>query len=161
MSGRPTIYTEELGTKICERIAQSESVRSICKDEDMPSAASIFNWLLDGQHQTFLEQYETARNIQAELLFEELLEIADESQEIIVGDDKSDGARVQANRLRVDARKWYLSKVLPKKFGDKLDLTSDGKALPAPIYEGRTRSAHLAHNKDHSTSSRNTEIISG
>jgi hypothetical protein len=120
---RPSIYTLELGTKICKRISQGESVRSIVKDEEMPSSATIFNWLLDKDKKEFLEQYETARNIQAETMFEELLEIADSKE-----------TEVMRDRLRVDTRKWYLSKVLPKKFGEKLDLTSDGKKLPTPIY---------------------------
>jgi hypothetical protein len=129
-TGRPTKYTRKLGTEICKRIAQGETVRSIGADEKMPSAATIYNWLLDEDKKEFLEQYEAAKNIQAELMFEELLEIADESSTVIIGDDKSDGARVQANRLRVDTRKWYLSKVLPKKFGDKLDMTTNHKDLP-------------------------------
>jgi hypothetical protein len=129
-TGRPTKYTPKLAKKICERIAKGETVRSICKDEAMPSTVTVYNWLLDEGKKEFLNQYEAAKNIQAELMFEELLEIADESSEVIVGDDKSDGARVQANRLRVDTRKWYLSKVLPKKFGEKLDMTTNGKEMP-------------------------------
>lgn len=60
-------------------------------------------------------------------MFDELETIAD------LPDDKESPMR---SRLRVDTRKWYLSKVLPKKFGEKLDLTSDGKVLPTPILNG-------------------------
>lgn len=42
----------------------------------------------------------------------------------------------QMARVEIDARKWFASKFLPKKYGDKLDVTSDGKALPQPIYGG-------------------------
>ena|SRR3990167_4947280 len=115
---RPTDYTPELATEICSRIALGESVRSIVKDNKMPSSSSVFNWLLDKDKKEFLEQYETARNIQAELMFEELLEIADTEEK-----------DVMRSRLMVDTRKWYLSKVLPKKFGDKMDLTTDGKPI--------------------------------
>ena len=52
-------------------------------------------------------------------MFEELIEIADE--------EKKD---VMRSRLRVDTRKWYLSKIVPKKYGEKLDLTSKGEKLP-------------------------------
>lgn len=76
--GRPTKFTKVLANKICERIAEGESVRTIVKDEDMPSASTIFRWLLDDDKKEFWEQYEKARNIQAELMFEELLEIADD-----------------------------------------------------------------------------------
>ena len=134
--GRPPLFTKELGNKICERIALGESTRNILKDEEMPPSSVFYRWLLNEEKKEFREHYEIACNIRAELMFEQLNEIADESSKIIVGDDKSDGARVQANRLRVDTRKWYLSKVLPKKYGDKIDMTTNGKDLPVPLLNG-------------------------
>jgi hypothetical protein len=137
---RPSIFTPELGTSICERIAAGESLRAICRDEEMPSSSSVFSWLLDAEKKSFLEQYEAARAIQAELMFEELVEIADNSEHDELERESGNGGTyyvpnteyIQRSRLRVDTRKWYLSKVLPKKFGEKLDLTSAGKAV-API----------------------------
>ena len=116
--GRPTKYTIELGNEIARRISKGESVKKICKADDMPSAATIFNWLLDEDKKEFLDQYEKAMNNKAEMMFDELLEIADKK-----------GKDVMRARLRIDTRKWYLSKVLPKKFGEKLDLTSGGDKL--------------------------------
>ena|SRR3990167_2448084 len=134
--GRPSIYTPKLGLEICRRISQGESVRSIDLDKKMPSGAAIYNWLLDEDKKEFLEQYARSRNIQAELMFEELLEIADDGSNDYMTITKRDieynvEDREVTNRskLRVETRKWYLSKVLPKKYGDKLDMTSDGKAL--------------------------------
>ena len=136
---RPEIYTEELGKVICARIAAGESLRSICNEEGMPAASTVFLWLLDDDKSKFSEHYARARASQAELMFEEILVIADQADQIIKsGAEKKSGAYAQNQRLRVDTRKWYLSKVLPKKFGDKLDLTSDGKALPKPIYGGNS-----------------------
>jgi hypothetical protein len=144
-TGRPTIFTAELGTKICERIADGKSVRSIVHDETMPSSSTIFRWLLDEDKKEFWEQYAKARDIQAELMFEELLEIADSSvNDYMEREYESGGTQqvinheaIQRSRLRVDTRKWYLSKVRPKKFGDKLDMTSGGDKLviqvPAPV----------------------------
>lgn len=130
-NGRPTIFTQELADAICTRIAEGESVRSICKDETMPSGSTLFRWLLDEDKKIFWEQYARARDIQAELMFEEILEIADQSDQVVrSGAEKKSSAFSQNQRLKVDTRKWYLSKVLPKKFGDKLDLTSDGKPIP-------------------------------
>jgi len=115
---RPSIYNKKLAEKICERIARGESLRKICKDDEMPVRKTIHLWLLDEDKKEFLHQYETASNIRADELFDELEDIADNKK-----------GEVQRDRLRVDTRKWYLSKVLPKKFGDKLDFTSDGKPL--------------------------------
>lgn len=144
---RPTDYTPELATKICERIAEGESVRDIVKDEAMPSSSTIYRWLLQEEKREFWEQYEKARNIQAELMFEELLEIADDGSNdwvLRTGKDNEEwwqqnGEAMGRSRLRVDTRKWYLSKVLPKKYGDKMDITSDGKALPTPILGAVTK----------------------
>jgi hypothetical protein len=145
--GRPSIYSKELADKICERIAKGESVRNICKDTEMPDAGTIFNWLLDSTKIEFLKQYTRARDIQSELMFEEIIEIADEAEDAIVGDDKSDSARVQARKLRIDARHWHLSKLRPKKYGDKLDLTSGGEKMPQPIINVLPNNSTTENNK--------------
>ena len=133
---RPTIFTKKLGERICELIEQGKSVREICRGDTMPEAKSIYNWLRDVDKEWFLQHYMRAMSTRAELIAEEIIELSDTSVEDIEGDDKSDGARVQARKLQVDTRKWVLSKMLPKKYGDKLDLTSDGEKLPTPIYGG-------------------------
>lgn len=133
--GRPETYTKDLGLKICENIAKGQSIRTIVKSKTMPSSSTIFRWLLDEDKKEFWEQYERARNIQAELLFEEILEIADTPEEGVTVIEKEDsteerkGDMLGHRRLKIDARKWYLSKVLPKKFGDKTDITSDGQPI--------------------------------
>lgn len=134
--GRPTKFTKELADEICQEIASGKSLKRVCEAEKFPTRATIHNWLLDATKPEFFDNYSQAVNIRAELMFDELEEVAESSIEAIVGDDKSDGARVQARKLLVDTRKWYLSKVMPKKYGDKLDLTSDGEKLPTPIYGG-------------------------
>lgn len=91
----------------------------------------------------FREQYARARESQAEVMFDEILEIADDGSNDFMTVKKGNLEYEMENkevtnrsRLRVDSRKWYLSKVLPKKFGDKLDMTTNGKDLPTPIYGG-------------------------
>lgn len=113
--GRPTTYTDDLAEKICSRIAEGESVRSVSKDNDMPALSTIMKWKHDFPE--FSEQYNEAKQSQVEHLFNELLEIAD------TGED------VARDRLRVDTRKWFLSKVAPKIYGDKIDMTTDGEKL--------------------------------
>lgn len=141
MVGRPSIFTEELGTAICARISAGESLRSICKEEDMPNRSTVHLWLLDKSRKEFSDQYEQACNIRAENMFDELVDIADDGTNDWMEKENKDGStyqvvnmeHIQRSRLRTDVRKWYLSKVLPKKFGDKLDMTTNGKDLPTPI----------------------------
>jgi len=121
---RPSIFTEELANKICERLSNGESLLKICEDDEMPDRTTVHRWLLEKDKKEFYNKYEEAINIRTENMFDELNNIADIS-------DKQESA--QRSRLRVDTRKWYLSKVMPKKYGDKLDLTTDGEKLPTPI----------------------------
>ncbi|MCE1972933.1 DNA packaging protein [Enterobacter cloacae] len=121
-NGRPSEYSQEVANSICERIAAGESVRRICKSEHMPAQSTIYKWLndIDG----FSEQYARARELQAEILAEEIIEIADDSSgDIVTGEDgetRINSEFVARSRLRVDARKWYASKVAPKKYGDRI-----------------------------------------
>lgn len=127
--GRPTDYTKELGDIICARLADGESLRNICIDEGMPHRATIFRWLLSENelYSGFRDQYATARKIQAETLADDIFDIADDgTNDWIEKFDKEGGSvgyqlngeHVQRSRLRVDTRKWFLSKVIPK-FADK------------------------------------------
>lgn len=123
---RPTIYCDDLAKEICLRIASGESVRSICQDDNMPSKSTVMLWLIDGEHEFFSDQYAKARQIQAETLADELFDIADDGSNDWMKRTNKDGEEyfllngeaVARSRLRVDTRKWYLSKVLPK-FADK------------------------------------------
>lgn len=123
MAGRPTDYMPELADLICERIANGESLRTICADESMPGKSTVFRWL--ATYSDFGTKYAHAREEQADLYAESIVEIADELevQAVYRGEDvKLDlsPSAVARNRLRVDARKWYASKLAPKKYGDKI-----------------------------------------
>jgi len=109
-TGRPSEFDQEIANEICDRIAAGESVRKICKSDGMPAQSTIYKWLndIDG----FSEQYARARESQAEMYAEDIIGIADASSE--------EAGAVAKARLRVDARKWYASKVAPKKYGDRI-----------------------------------------
>ena len=133
---RPTIYSDELATTICARIASGESVRSICQDDDMPVKSTVMLWLIDGEHQFFSDQYAKARQIQAETLADELFDIADDGTNDWMKRTGKDGEEayilngeaVARSRLRVDTRKWFLSKVLPR-FSEKQEGPSTSDKL--------------------------------
>lgn len=118
--GRKSDYTKELVLKICERISLGESLRAITKDEDMPSMATVFRWLTEEDKTYFQEQYARAKERQADAYEEMMLETARTEKDV---------ARA---RLIVDTMKWTASKLKPKKYGDKIDVTSDGERLDSP-----------------------------
>jgi hypothetical protein len=119
---RPSDYTPEIADEICTRLANGESLRAICgsdRDDFMPSIGTVLRWV--GEKPDFQKQYARAREIQAETHADDIVTIAD-------GDRFADpdAVGVARDRLRVDARKWVASKLLPKKYGDKVQTEVSG-----------------------------------
>jgi hypothetical protein len=108
-------FSQELFDEICERIANGESLRKICKDDKMPNLTSVWKWL--NNNEELSKQYARAKEEQAELFADEITEISDaEMPKDAFG--KIDAAAVNQARLKIDSRKWIASKLKPKKFGD-------------------------------------------
>ncbi len=128
--GRPSLYTEALAAEICRRLAEGETLRAICRDKAMPDKATVLRWLADKKKADFRDQYTHAREMQADALFDEALEIADYASDdwAVDKDGKKtlDHEHVQRSRLRVDTRKWLMARMAPKKYGDKLQHTGEG-----------------------------------
>lgn len=126
-SGRVTEYTQDIADKICAGISSGMSLRKVCAGEEMPAPSTVCAWVLEDR-EGFAEHYAKARRLQAELLADEIFDIADDStNDYMLRQSKSGEDHEVANpevigrsRLRVDSRKWYLSKVLPKVYGDKI-----------------------------------------
>ncbi|CAL8974463.1 hypothetical protein RHODGE_RHODGE_03315 [Rhodoplanes serenus] len=122
--GRPSEFTAEIAEAICERLSDGQSLRVICAASDMPAASTVFRWLQ--QHSDFREQYARAREAQADHMAEEILAIADTPQEGERREESKDGVKIVRDdmlghrRLQVDARKWLMARIAPKKYGDKL-----------------------------------------
>lgn len=140
--GRPSIYSDEIVDAICERLADGRSLRSICTDSDMPGQTTVVRWLADEEKLSFRIRYARAREIQADALFDEILDIADDGSNDWMDRKREDGSieetlnheALQRSRLRVDARKWMAGKLQPKKYGEKTLLGSDpDNPLPTGI----------------------------
>jgi hypothetical protein len=118
------MYAAETATRICIEISAGRSLRSICADEGMPDKATVFRWL--AEHGDFRDQYARAREAQADAMLEEIIEISDDGSNDTYTDEngatRTEQDVIARSRLRVDARKWAMSKMAPKKYGDKLDI---------------------------------------
>lgn len=132
--GRPSTYSTDITDEICERIAIGQSLRTITSDERMPAMSTIFKWIRE--HEEFSKHYAIAKAEQAEALTEEMLDIVDSAANPLlvegvplVIDGKPvmivDAPSVNHARLKVDTRKWLASKLKPKKYGEKLELSGD------------------------------------
>ena len=129
MVGRPSSYTQETADTICERIALGESLRSICAQDDMPDQTTVFRWLRSNED--FRQQYARAREDQADALFDECLDIADDkSRDVRKTEDGAELCNtefVQRAKLRIDTRKWMAGKLRPKVYGDRQILDANIK----------------------------------
>lgn len=148
--GRPPgdDYTQEVGDKICQEMTLGRSLRSIVKDDGMPSMTSVLKWLV--VHHNFAMQYARAREAQADALADEILDISDDgSNDWMVANDKDNagyrenGEAINRSRLRIDARKWLAGKMRPKKYGEKF-LNEHTGADGGPIQTEATKPRDLA-----------------
>jgi 2-polyprenyl-6-methoxyphenol hydroxylase-like FAD-dependent oxidoreductase len=98
----------------------------------MPDRSTVYDGLL--RRPEFADQYARARDEQADTLADEIIAIADEQPEIIPVIDrrtgeliehKLDGAFLQWQKNRIDARKWTAMKLKPKKYGERVALAGD------------------------------------
>ena len=140
---KPSRLNPKLAEQICERLAAGESLRRICRDAGYPNERLVRRWVIEDR-QGFAAMYARARDIGLDTLADEVLEIADtiENGVTVTRDDAgvtkvTRGDMIAHRRLRFDARRWYLSKLAPKKYGDKLDLMHRGDST-APIVISQT-----------------------
>ncbi len=125
---RPIDFTKELGDKVCQSIANGWSMRTTCNEEDMPSMFTVFRWLRE--EESFQKQYARACEERTEAHNEQLLDYGEEALELAQNcDPKAANAVVSAVKLKADNLKWVMSKMKPKKYGDKVDVTSAGEAI--------------------------------
>ena len=104
------------------------SWRKALKDK---MSSRTFNKMLEEDEER-VKRYARATEMRAEVIADETLEIADNRAEDYVDTENGgfiDHAVINRDRLRVDTRKWLLAKLHPKKYGDKIDMTSDNKPL--------------------------------
>jgi len=107
----------------------------------MPALGTVMRWL--AKHPEFREQYRAAREAQSEVHQEELLEISDnctDDVQILMGNEEQteigriNHSAIARAKLQIDTRRWIMSKMQPKKYGDKIQQEHtgpDGKPLPA------------------------------
>lgn len=138
--GRPSRYSNWIARAICLRLMDGESLRSICARDNYPGRRTVLYWL--NQNEDFLRQYTQAREIQQELLYEELFEIADDGTNDYYMKEGKDGSEflavdsehINRSRLRVDTRKWVMERMAPKKYGTK-HIESNVKVLLTEDFE--------------------------
>lgn len=140
--GRPSSYTEAIANAICDQLADGGSLNAICKQPGMPTETTVRSWAMD-DYNGFSSKYTRARELGYSRLAEEILEIANtpiigvKTINKATGTETTEADMIEHRRLQVDTRKWMLSKMLPKLYGDKVAVEHGGKVGMdnAPIEE--------------------------
>lgn len=114
MAGRPSKYSDALADDICELIMSGKTLVGIAALEGFPSPATICRWL--NEKPEFENKCARARLMQAELMDQRILDVADDTDE----------DNFQANRVKIAAYQWRASKLAPKRFGDKVQQEVSG-----------------------------------
>jgi hypothetical protein len=109
---------------LLREIAEGKSLVQACRDGEITRSVVYEDLLSD---QTFADNYARACEIRADAVFDDLFEIADDGtndwMERNAEENKGwveNGEALGRSRLRVDARKWALARMNPRKYGDKI-----------------------------------------
>jgi len=124
-AGRPTSYTESKFNYIVEQIEAGRSVNSICAESDMPNRNVFYAWL--DSNPELQNKYARACEQRADAIFDEM--------EAIIRSTPADRDEIAKTRLLVDTQKWQLSKMNPKKYGDKIQQEITGNSIKVTFGE--------------------------
>jgi len=145
--GRPSIYNENCAERICELLASGVSLNKICQRDDMPGISTVSRWI--EEKPLFRAKYALAREKQADAIFDECLDIADEAANDILYDDNGqamlNNVAVQRAKLRIDTRMRIAGK-LNARYADKplggadvLNVTNNNLTIDARALDGEQR----------------------
>jgi hypothetical protein len=129
-------FSQELFDLICERVADGESLRKVCAEAGMPRKATVMRWV--AADETLAKQWALAMEFRCELYAEEIVALADEAPRTYMDAVKKarliDPSAVVHQKNQVNARMWTASRLLAKKYGDRVAASvggPDGKPLPS------------------------------
>lgn len=123
--------------KVIEIICDTgQSMKRACKTVGI----TPWSFLRAIEKENLAQHYARAIEVRSDTMFDDMVDIADDNSEDFETRINKAGEEyevfnpdvVQRAKLMIDTRKWILSRMNPKKYGDKIDLTSDGKAMPIP-----------------------------
>jgi hypothetical protein len=138
--GRPTTYTLKAADEICERLADGEYLRVICRDEHMPSWRTVYGWM--EAREDFSARIARARVMGRDAILEDTLIIADTQEEGVRTEKSESGVKevredmLGHRKLKIETRFKVLAKWDPKKYGEKVTHAGDPDSPVALVLNG-------------------------
>jgi len=114
---------EEVMPVLFEEMAGGKLVKQVCREQGWP-LPTINLW---AHSEKWRARYRAAREAQGTVMAETVLEAAESAT------NERDYAKIQGLRVYVDAMKWAAARHNPRMYGDKLDVTTDGRALGSGV----------------------------
>jgi len=145
---QPSLYTPELATEICERIATGETLRAICREAHMPSWVTVYAWRKANPE--FAARLAAARDLGADAIAEQALEIADTTKIGERTEESDDGFKTVREdmlghrKLQIETRLKLLAVWFPRKYGQRIDMTTGGESMNLTPEERTAKLAALA-----------------
>lgn len=149
--GRPSDFSLPLTLRICEEISDGLSLRRVCDAPDLPTKRTVQRWLAQGYldiseksdtiYARFCHRFARAREMQAEALFDEMKDVADDgSNDYVEATNKKGETKIAFNKenvlrskLRVETYRIIAERQKPKKYSPMTKLAdAEGENLPAP-----------------------------
>lgn len=138
-----TKQTPELLDYICEKISEGVTLADICREKNI-GRTIVYEWMKDDP--SFAERFARARDAGFDVIADDCLKIADDgtndfaktnlgSEDSPIQIETFNSEHVQRSKLRIETRLKLLAKWNPKKYGDKLDVTSDGEKIQTQAIE--------------------------
>lgn len=138
--GRPSSFSEEVADAICERVAEGEPLRQICREEGMPAWRTVYGWL--DANPDFSARFARARDMGHDAIAEETLAIADTPLEGVRKETSDTGVKevredmLGHRRLQIETRLKLLAKWNPKKYGDRQQVEHSGSVSLEQLVAG-------------------------
>ena len=131
-TGRPTLRTNAVIEKICERISCGETLREICREQGMPHWTTVYDWITADKELSL--RFVRARETGFDAIAQDALRIADTP---LIGEEteETDDGKIKTKRgdmlghrkLQIETRLKLLAKWDPKRYGDKVDVNHGGQ----------------------------------
>lgn len=116
--------TIELCVRACDRMADGQSLRSVCRAPGMPAKSTFLRFV--AENALAAEMYERAVEARADAHFEEILAIADDPK-------LKTADQIRRAKLRIEARQWTIQRMHPQKYSERLHLRHGGDQDAPPI----------------------------
>lgn len=129
---RGAVMTDAVQTEICARMAEGETLSSVCRDPNLPHKSTVLRWAVENA--AWRDRYAKARELMHDEWADQIITISDDgTTDYVLKTGRNgheymavDQDHIQRSRLRVDSRKWLLSKLRPGEYGDKVEQVQSG-----------------------------------